>query len=347
MSIGDIELAILAGNISDKSIDKDSFEKNDMGELILSSGNFAVVFRYRKNGIVYSFRCWYKENEYVERLCQRWNIISNCLKSLSVDYLSTYNYDRCGISINNKKYPVLTTKWIVGDNLLRYVYNNRSSINALNTLAERFLKIFKDMNSKDIAHGDLQHGNILVEQTGKIHFIDYDSFYFPELKGNEDVVQGLPSYQHPARFTNKYSNEKIDYFSQLIIYLGILAVAKKPELAELYHLNSKNTEYFLFDSKDFANLKYSKIYHDIKSLNSVYLDKLLSILDLYLKKDSINDLEPFWTLLENNTNDGLIDTFFQNKKHRNNFCNNCGKQLTETEVNFCNKCNVKRGTFEL
>ncbi|MBQ9312126.1 MAG: protein kinase family protein [Bacteroidales bacterium] len=336
MSIGDIENAILAGCISDKSINKDCFEKTSMGELMLSAGNFAVVFKYRKNGVLYSFRCWYKESGYVENLCSRWNIISNVLKSFSVDYLSKYNYDRYGIVINTEKHPVLTTEWIAGDNLLKYVYNNSFSKNSLLRLSEHFLNICKDMYNKKIAHGDLQHGNILVEHTGKIHFIDYDSFYSPALDGYEDIVHGLPFYQHPARFRNKYSNEKLDYFSELIIYLGILVISEKPEFAKTYHLDSKDTESFLFTVKDFSDLKNSKIYNDIKSLNNESLNKLLSILDLYLQKKDINELEPFWTLIERQS-----PSKFHNiveKSNTNRYCIHCGHKLTETEKNYCDQC---------
>ena len=73
-----------------------------------------------------------------------------------------------------------------------------------------------------------------MNELGDIFLIDYDSFYCVELQGEKDIITGLVDYQHPLRKTNNIIHEKIDYFSELIIYLSILAIAENPTLVDKY-----------------------------------------------------------------------------------------------------------------
>ena len=70
----------------------------------------------------------------------------------------------------------------------------------------------------------------------QLYLVDYDSFYCSDLKGEQDIVKGLVDYQHPSRQENKYVSEKLDYFSELIIYLSILAIAESPSLVDKYQV---------------------------------------------------------------------------------------------------------------
>lgn len=48
----------------------------------------------------------------------------------------------------------------------------------------------KKLHEKSIAHGDLQHGNILVDSNGNIYLIDYDSMFVPSLEKERDIIKG-------------------------------------------------------------------------------------------------------------------------------------------------------------
>lgn len=153
-----------------------------------------------------------------------------------------------------------------------------------------------DLHRLGIAHGDLQHGNILVDKNDNLFLIDYDSMYLPTLKGQGDIIAGLKGYQHPKRADNINASEKLDYFSELIIYTSIVGVAERPEFVEKYNL--EDSEQMLFSPDDFNDLVNSRIYKDLSELKGVF-PKLLDILKQYLLENDINNLEPFDILMDN------------------------------------------------
>ena len=150
------------------------------------------------------------------------------------------------------------------------------------------------LHSQSLAHGDLQHGNILVNEENQLYLVDYDSFYCPTLRGEEDTVTGLPDYQHPARRSNKSVSEKLDYFSELVIYLSILAIAENPYLVSKYKV--EDADRLLFSKEDFEDITNSQIYKDIHPLG-IQFQEMLDVLEEYLKCKSIDDLLPFDTFL--------------------------------------------------
>lgn len=163
------------------------------------------------------------------------------------------------------------------------------------------------------AHGDLQHGNIIVDTDDKIFLVDYDSFYCPELQGESDIISGLKDYQHPARALNKIVSKKLDYFSELIIYLSILAIAENPNFVVQYQVDAADR--MLFTSDDYKDLSSSKIYQELKALKNKNITQLLEILETYLEKPSIGELEPF-DVLWDNMNDKFVLESTKIKRHQ-------------------------------
>ena len=86
----------------------------------------------------------------------------------------------------------------------------------------------------------------MVKENGDLVLIDYDSMYVDSLDGYIDEIKGLPGYQHPSRFKQEKLSPKSDYFSQLIIYTGIIAFSEEKDLWNKY----KDTEDFLFSQKE-------------------------------------------------------------------------------------------------
>ena len=149
------------------------------------------------------------------------NVTKPFLTQLS--FLCEFQYIDKGINVEGNIYPTTRMRWIDGITIKDYICQNRNSKGLLIALANNFLKMTQALHSRSLAHGDLQHGNILVDKNHQLYLVDYDSFYCPRLKGEADTVTGLADYQHPARINNKSVSEKLDYFSELIIYLSILA----------------------------------------------------------------------------------------------------------------------------
>lgn len=273
--------------INDEFIKKGSFLKLQNGDPQAYVGGFSIVFPVEVNGTKWAFRCWHTT---IDEAMNRIRKLSNELKNAKLNYLLDYIYIESGITINGKSYPTTRMRWIDGITIKDYICQNRNSKDLLIALADNFLKMAQALHAQSLAHGDLQHGNILVDKNHKLFLVDYDSFYCPLLKGEADIVTGLADYQHPSRVNNKYMSEKMDYFSELIIYLSILAIADCPLLVEKYQV--EDADRLLFSKDDYMDIKSSNIYKDIYKLGKKFQD-LLSILTEYLVFNDIDKLSPF------------------------------------------------------
>lgn len=268
------------------------FEKDARDRLIAYAGGFSIVFPYKiANGEKWAFRCWHSD---IKNSQKRYEIISDAIKKAKLSFLCEFQYIDKGINVEGNIYPTTRMRWIDGITIKEYICQNRNSKDLLISLADNFLKMTHALHVKSFAHGDLQHGNILVDKNHKLYLVDYDSFYCPELKGEADTVTGLPDYQHPSRNHNKSVSEKLDYFSELVIYLSILAIAENPSLIDKYKV--EDADRLLFAKENYADITNSDIYNDIKVLGKKFQD-LLDILDEYLKCSSIDELLPFDTIL--------------------------------------------------
>ncbi|MDD5996499.1 MAG: AarF/UbiB family protein [Bacteroidales bacterium] len=269
------------------------FRRDARDRLIAYTGGFSVVFPYEAaNGEKWAFRCWHSD---VNNSQRRYEIISDAIQKAQLDFLCEFEYTEKGINVEGRIYPTTRMRWVDGITIKDYIYQNRQSKQLLEKLAENFLSMTRTMHRMSFAHGDLQHGNILVNNKHQLFLVDYDSFYCQELYGEADNVTGLPDYQHPSRVKNRKVSEKLDYFSELIIYLSLIAISLDPNLAVKYRIN--DADRLLFEAKDYEDLKKSNIYKDLRNLNDNNVDNLIKILEDYLLKPSIDDLSPFEELL--------------------------------------------------
>lgn len=280
--------------IKDELISRGKPVVDSRGRPIHYTGGFAVVFPFFANGSKWAFRCWSTDIGDVEK---RLYTLSKELKHFQLPYFCEFSYESAGIVVGGKTYPTTRMQWIDGKTIKDYICENKNDAEKIKKIADDFLEMCRTLHKHKIAHGDLQHGNILVDATGRIYLIDYDSVYLPILKGAKDIITGLPDYQHPKRKENKAASEKLDYFSELVIYLSILAIAENPSLADTYQVN--DADHMLFSKEDYEDLKNSPIYKDLNALGKQFIE-LLGILEDYLAHKSIDELRPFEEyLLEN------------------------------------------------
>lgn len=280
------------------------FLRDRRNRLIAYTGGFTVVYPYTINNEKWALRCWHADLGNVRK---RFNVISKAIQRSKASYLCDFVYVDEGIVVDGKVYPITRMRWVDGMTIKDYICKHKNSKNKLLQLAESFLFLVQDMHRNQFAHGDLQHGNIIVNDKGELFLVDYDSFYCPDLNGEREIITGLKDYQHPLRQSNLIVSEKIDYFSELIIYLSILAIAHNSTFVDKYQV--ADSEHLLFEAKDFQNLKGSSIYNDILMLGDIF-PILLQILDIYLSKMSLSELQPFDVLLDQLTKEPEINDFY-------------------------------------
>ena len=260
--------------------------------VISDTGAFSIVFPIDIVDIVsrtFALRCWVKD---VGDAKNRYEKISAYLKQKDLSCFVDFEYVPEGILVNGTKYPITRMEWVEGVSLREFIEQNLQTPTSFKTVATKFQKMVAVLHTHQIAHGDLQDGNILLKKNGstvEIKLIDYDSLFVPSLQGQPEHILGLPEYQHPRRIAvSEQANEKVDYFSELVIYLSFLSLAEKPELWNQFRDETERG--LLFSKKDFENPDDSDVFQELEKL-SPDVRQLAATLKDFCAKTSIDQLE--------------------------------------------------------
>ena len=254
--------------------------------LIKYSGGFCVVFPYQTpNNKKYAVRCWHAEVSQAKIRTQR---IAEALENAKLPYFVGFQYFEDGIMTPQGKQPIVVMDWVEAKSLKRFLGENILQSSSIEEVAENFKKMVADLHEHHFSHGDLQHGNIMVKPDLQLVLVDYDSMYVPALNGMEDEIKGLQGYQHLSRWQNKLVSEKADYFSELVIYLSLRALAKYPKLWN--DLNMEDTDYMLFSGEDIQSHGKSEIFYMLKQ--DAELKPMVDRLCEFMSKSTIDELCP-------------------------------------------------------
>jgi formylglycine-generating enzyme required for sulfatase activity len=215
---------------------------NKLGLPRVASGNFASVYEIRSGSQRYAVRCLLRQ---VSDQQQRYERLSRHLAGLSLPSLVDFEYLEHGIRVHARWYPVVKMEWVEGVSLHKYVEQNLHNPAVLGKLAARWRGLVNSLRGSRLAHGDLQHGNVLVTASGDMKLVDYDGMFVPALHGQHSNELGHANYQHPKREAGDY-DERLDAFAALVIYLSLRAVVGTPELWPAYH----NGDNLLFKNSD-------------------------------------------------------------------------------------------------
>lgn len=258
------------------------------------SGGYSVVYPINVNGKKLALRCWIKDPGNVK---ERYVRVKKYLQSHPTSYLVDFGYVDKGIVVDGHQYPISYMEWIEGKTLSQFIDQNINNAGALNVLADQFLVMVKELHSKNISHGDLQDGNIMVTQNSSafdLKLVDYDCLYAPTLQNwsTQDDLQGVSDYQHPKRY--KKSNEKADYFSELVIYLSLIVYAEQPGLWK-----KGQEKRLLFTADDFRNPSGSITFHKLETL-SPRVKNLADKLKEFCQQNDTNLLPPLESAISGN-----------------------------------------------
>ncbi len=198
-----------------------------MGLPAFASGQNAVVFESAVAGTPTAVRCFTTEPSEGRR---RYQALGSLQARSPVAALASADWVDDALAVNGRSWPIVTMEWVSGQQLHEWVESNLNSSATLRNAAAQWLEITMALRSVRLAHGDLQHGNILVSDDGTIRLIDFDQVWLEELAGVVPDEVGHPNYQHPDRGANGHWGEHIDWFSALVIYVSFLALAADPGL---------------------------------------------------------------------------------------------------------------------
>ncbi len=253
--------------------------------MIRYSGGFCVVFPYQTPTNKYAVRCWHAEVADAKKRTQK---IAQALTDSRLPYFVRFEYYEKGIMTSQGMQPVVVMDWVDASPLKKFIGEHLHESATLNMVADNFKTMVGELHKHQLAHGDLQHGNIMVHQDNSLVLVDYDSMYTPSLDGMLDEIKGLAGYQHESRWNNKYVTPKADYFSELVIYLSLKALAKHPQLWD--ELQMEDSETLLFSKEDIASKGTTSIFTTLKKDSELtpMVDKLCE----FMCRTSIDELEP-------------------------------------------------------
>ena len=206
-----------------------SVRRNSAGVPFARSGNFALTYEVTVNGSRYAVRCFHKESDSLER---RYEAISRKLTSIASPWFMDFDFQPEGIRTESGQFPIVRMQWADGCSLAQFISEHRDEPRTLLQLRETLRELARHLQAHDIAHGDIQPGNIIVQSATELKLVDYDGMFVPELEPWGSTELGQRNFQHPGRSWLHY-DERLDRFSFAVLDVALEALAMQPALWEL------------------------------------------------------------------------------------------------------------------
>ncbi len=245
--------------LSDPELRESEVETDPLGMPRVFSGGFALTYhlRNRNLGKEFALRCFHRYRPDLER---RYDLISHAIQDVAADFFIPFVYQPDGILVDGRHYPIVKMHWVSAPTLSSFIEANLEAPEVLEGLAGELRRVVKVLRESHMAHGDLSHGNVLVQE-GKLLLIDYDGMFVPGLSGEKAIELGHANYQHPGR-DEGYFGEDLDNFSAIVIYTSLLALSENPDLWDRYHTG----ENLILSAEDFLAPRDSQLVSEIADL---------------------------------------------------------------------------------
>lgn len=256
------------------------------GTPLVYSGNFAAVYSVEcSGGRKYAVRCFTRE---VKDQQERYGHLDDYLSGVRPDAFVRFQYHEQGIQIRGEWYPIVKMTWVEGRRLDRFVEDNLSRPEVILDICARWRGANGSLRGLGIAHNDLQHGNVMVQQDDALRLVDYDGIFLPRFQGEPSPELGHQHYQHPLRTADDY-NDQVDNFPALVIYLSLLALSHDPGLWQRFYTQ----ENLLLTKKDYADPANSQCFHALKSNPDATVRHLAGFLEECCSRplEEVQDLE--------------------------------------------------------
>jgi eukaryotic-like serine/threonine-protein kinase len=239
------------------------------------SGQFAMVLKgtdaQGKNWAIRAF------TSAADHRREHYAQISRHLQARSLRSLVDFEYRESAIrsASDGKWYPLVVMDWVEGLTLTDWVQSKcrKGKGASIAKAVRQWEKLVEELRQNGIAHGDLQHGNVLITPQGRLKLVDYDGMCVPSLAGRPNVEVGLRPYQHPQRNEATLLSASLDHFSALVIYVALRALAADPTLWAK-HVAQTGYDRLLFRSEDFLDRDRSPLYRDLMASPDVGLREL-------------------------------------------------------------------------
>lgn len=258
---------------ADPELQRGEAVTSELGLPIPYSGNFADVYAVAAGPHKWAVKCFTRE---IPGLKERYAAISQFLRNSQLPFMVDFRFLEQGIRVRNGWYPILKMQWVEGQALNTFVRENAAKPQVLDALCQIWHRLAVRLREANIAHCDMQHGNILMVQgaaAGRlgVRLVDYDGMCVPALEFLKSVEVGHPSYQHPQRLRERVYGMDVDRFSNLVIYTALRAL--KVEGKALWD-RYDNGDNLLFRQADFTDPPASPLFQELLKSSDPDVTKL-------------------------------------------------------------------------
>lgn len=188
---------------SDPDLQAGQVVTDSRGLPVAYSGNFAIVFRVTTSSGDWAVKCFTRN---IPNLQQRYQAVAEHLRDRDCRFLLPFHYHQQGIRVRGTWYPIVKMQWVNGLTLWDFLDRFWGQRHYIEAIMYSLYVVSIYMRKSHIAHGDLQHGNIIIAnyhdkgKTGYVlRLVDYDGLWVPALKKMIPSEYGHRNYQHPGR----------------------------------------------------------------------------------------------------------------------------------------------------
>jgi hypothetical protein len=213
-----------------------------------ASGSAAVVFKATVDGTPQALRFFVQEDASERR---RYDALGRHFVTHGLgDCVAGTRWVNEAIAVNGRRWPMVQMEWIEGRTLDAYVGHlvDHCDVGALHVLAGRWRSQVQRLQTADFAHGDLQHGNVLVDTAATLRLVDFDGSWITDFTDTTEwpapKETGNVNYQPSGRVWGRW----MDTFPGLVIYTALLALSRRPDAWRTFY----SGENMLFSADDFV-----------------------------------------------------------------------------------------------
>ncbi len=192
-----------------------------------ASGQSAIAFHMQATERPVAVRCLLNAHDDGRK---RYKALQEHVEAYNVPSVVPAKWLDEGVRVHGRWWPVVIMPWVSGDPLHIAIENRLDDSARLSRLADRWLDLVEILQDKEFAHGDYQHGNVLLTDDDEFELIDLDGIWVPDMGVGVPNEYGHPNYQHVNRSDTDWG-PYVDTFSALVIALSMLALANDQRLS--------------------------------------------------------------------------------------------------------------------
>jgi hypothetical protein len=236
-----------------------------LGLPAMASGQNAIAFHLKGSERPLAVRCLLHANDDGR---VRYNALRAHVEALEIPAVVAATWHDEGIRVHGRWWPVVVMPWVAGAPLHIAIRDRLGDPSRLTRLADRWLDLVEVLQDHQFAHGDLQHGNVLLTDDDEFHLVDLDGVWVPNMGVGAPDEYGHPNYQHVNRSDVDWG-PFVDTFSALVIALSMVALAADPALERLL-----TDESLLLSKRDFEAPDATEIWRTLADAPYVHVRDL-------------------------------------------------------------------------